>query len=172
MQAAPPPSSPTPSPTSVNGISALTRDSAAQAYWVKRLLAFVIDAIIVYLVIGIATAATLLPAFFSGLFIPGYSPQMPFFGGYFSAAANLLFVLYFTVAEAYNNGKSVGKGIMGLRVTTDAGQNPSLGGAFLRNLSKINWVLLLLDVILGLALEIGYMKKLSDRFLGTKVVQG
>ncbi|MDA4117152.1 MAG: hypothetical protein OK455_02290 [Thaumarchaeota archaeon] len=56
--------------------------------------------------------------------------------------------------------------------TTDSGQNPTLGGAFLRNLSKVNWLLLLLDVIVGLALEIGYVKKFSDRFLGTKVIQG
>jgi hypothetical protein len=44
-----------------------------------------------------------------------------------------------------------------------------LGTSFLRNLSKINWALLLLDVILGLALEVGYMRKFSDRFLRTSV---
>lgn len=61
---------------------------------------------------------------------------------------------------------------MGLRVTTDGGGRPTLGVSFLRNLSKINWVLLLLDVILGLALEVGYTKKFSDRFFGTSVIQG
>jgi hypothetical protein len=30
---------------------------------------------------------------------------------------------------------------------------------------------LLLDVILGLALEVGYAKKFSDRYLGTSVTQ-
>jgi uncharacterized RDD family membrane protein YckC len=86
--------------------------------------------------------------------------------------ASLLFVLYFAFMEAYNGGRSLGKRIMGLRVTTDGGQSPGLGPAFVRNISKINWVLLLLDVILGLALEIGYVKKFSDRFMGTKVIQG
>jgi len=36
--------------------------------------------------------------------------------------------------------------------------------------SKIYWVLLPLDVILGLALEAGYTKKLSDTYLGTSVI--
>jgi uncharacterized RDD family membrane protein YckC len=157
---------------SVNGLSALTSDAAAQAYWVKRLVAYVIDAVIVYAVIGVVTAAAFLPAFFSGLFIPGYSSQLPFIGGFLGTLASLLFVLYFAFMEAYNGGRSLGKRIMGLRVTTDGGQNPGLGPAFVRNISKINWVLLLLDVVLGLALEIGYVKKFSDRFMGTKVIQG
>jgi uncharacterized RDD family membrane protein YckC len=58
---------------------------------------------------------------------------------------------------------------MGLTVTTDNGLRPTLGASFLRNLSKINWVLLLLDVVVGLSLETGYLKKFSDRFLGTRV---
>jgi hypothetical protein len=45
------------------------------------------------------------------------------------------------------------------------------GTSFLRDLSKINWVLLLLDVVLGLALEPGYTKKFSDRLLGTSVTR-
>lgn len=155
-------------PTS--GLTALSRDPRAQEYWVKRLLAYVVDAIIVYAVVGLAAAASAIPAFLAGVFVPGYSPQVFPFGTYFGTFAGLLLVLYFTVAEA-TYGKTVGKAVMGLRVTTDGGGRPTLGASFLRNLSKINAVLLLLDVVLGLALEVGYTKKFSDRYLRTTVVQ-
>ncbi len=167
----PPPFTGTQPPSSVSGLSALMNDSAAQVYWLRRLFAYVIDAAIVYLVIGLAIALTALPAFFRGLFVPGYSPQLPLFGAYYGTVASLLFILYFTIAEA-SYGKTIGKGILGLLVTKEGGQKPGLATSFLRNLSKIYWVLLLLDVVMGLALEVGYMKKYSDRFLGTKVVQG
>ena len=155
----------------VSGISAVSRDVKAQEYWVKRLFAYVVDAIVVYSVVGLAVAAAVLPAFLAGVLVPGYSPPIFPFGTYFGAFAGLLFVLYFTLAEA-TYGKTIGKGIMGLRVTTESGGRPTIGASFLRNVSKINWVLLLLDVILGLALEVGYTKKFSDRFLGTSVTQG
>jgi uncharacterized RDD family membrane protein YckC len=150
------------------GLSRLLNERAAQDYWVKRLLAFVVDAVAVYIVIGILVAAAALPAYFAGLLVPGSSTHIAYLGGFFGTIANLLFVLYFTFAEA-SYGKSLGKMVMGLQVSTDSGQRPSLGSSFLRNLSKINWVLLLLDVVVGLALDTGYLKKFSDRFLGTKV---
>lgn len=142
----------------------------AQEYWMKRLVAYAIDAVIVYIVIGLAAAATALPAFITSLLVPGYSPSAFPFGAYFGTFASLLLVLYFTFAEA-TYGKTLGKHVMGLRVATGRGGRPTLGASFLRNLSKINWVLLLLDVILGLALEVGYTRKLSDRFLGTSVAE-
>jgi uncharacterized RDD family membrane protein YckC len=155
----------------ISGISTVSRDVRAQEYWMKRVLAFVIDAIVVYAIIGLVVAAAVLPSFLAGIIVPGYSPRLFPFGSYVGAFAGLLLVLYFTIAEA-TYGRTIGKGALGLRVTTETGGKPTLGTFFLRNLSKINWVLLLLDVILGLALEVGYMKKFSDRFLRTSVVQG
>ncbi len=155
----------------VSGISTLSTDVVAQEYWMKRLIAYVIDAAIVYAAIGLVVAAAVLPAFIAGILVPGFSPQVFPFGGYFGTFAGFLFVLYFAFAEA-TYGKSIGKGIMGLRVATEQGGKPTFGTSFLRNLSKINWVLLLLDVILGLALEVGYTRKFSDRFLRTSVTKG
>jgi uncharacterized RDD family membrane protein YckC len=159
------------SPMPDSGFRTLTRDSVAQEYWVKRLLAYVIDAIIVYAVIGLIAAATVLPAFLMGVFVPGSSPRMPFLGGFLGTVSSLILVLYFTLAEA-TYGKTIGKRVMGLRVAMDSGGRLPLGSSFLRNLSKISWVFLILDVILGLVLETGYKKKYSDRFLGTSVIQG
>jgi uncharacterized RDD family membrane protein YckC len=154
----------------VSGINTLSRDAKAQEYWIKRLFAYVIDAVVVYSVVGLAAAATVLPVFIAGVFVPGYSPPTLPFGGYFGTFAGLLFVLYFTLAEA-TYGKTIGKRVLGLHVAAEGGRRPTLGGSFLRSISKINWVLLLLDVVIGLALEPGYTKKFSDRYLGTSVVQ-
>jgi hypothetical protein len=43
---------------------------------VKRLSAYVIDAIVVYAIIGLAVAAAVLPAFLAGILVPGYSPRV------------------------------------------------------------------------------------------------
>ena len=104
-----------------------------------------VDAIVVYALIGIVTAVAALPSFLAGVFVPGYSPRIFPFGAYFGTFAGLLFVLYFTCAEA-TYGKTLGKRVMGLHVSTEGGAKPALGVSFLRNLSKINWALLLLDV--------------------------
>jgi hypothetical protein len=76
----------------ISGISTVSRDAQGQEYWAKRLLAYVIDAIVVDAVIGLAAAASALPAFLKGVFVTGYSPQMLPFGAYFGTFAGLLFV--------------------------------------------------------------------------------
>ena len=42
----------------------------------------------------------------------------------------------------------------------------------MRNVSKIYWVLLLLDVVIGLATSKQYNQKFSDKLVGTSVVAG
>jgi uncharacterized RDD family membrane protein YckC len=151
------------------GLSSLASNRSAQDYWLKRFIAFVIDWVIVNVVVGIIIAAAALPAYFEGLFVPGSSAHIAVIGGFIGTFASLILVLYFTTAEgAY--GETVGKHVMGIRVVTDSGQKPTYGVSFLRNISKIYWILLLLDVVVGLALDYGYMKKFSDKFLGTRVV--
>jgi uncharacterized RDD family membrane protein YckC len=59
---------------------------------------------------------------------------------------------------------------MGLKVTTLSGAQLDWGQAFLRNISKIYWVLLLLDVVAGLAMQKAYKQKFSDNYAGTIVV--
>ena len=49
------------------------------------------------------------------------------------------------------------------------GGNPSFGEAFVRNISKIYWLLRLLAVIVGLAITKGYKQKYSDHLMGTTV---
>lgn len=149
----------------VSGFDALTRDQRAQEYWVLRLVALFIDGLIVYVTLLILTAIIILP----GLLVGGFA----FFGALFGGISffwGIIFVLYFAVAES-TYGASIGKRIFGLRVISKSGSNPTLGEAFIRNLSKIYWLLLLLDVIVGLATSQGYQQKYSDHLMGTTVVR-
>jgi len=59
---------------------------------------------------------------------------------------------------------------MNLKVTTTDGKTPTFWLAAIRNVSKIYWLLLLLDVIIGMATVGDPHQKYSDRFAGTAVV--
>jgi hypothetical protein len=75
------------------GLSSLGTSVAARNYWVRRLIAYLIDAIIIYAILGIVAAAAYLPAYFASLFIPGFSPRVVLLGGFFSLFANMVFIL-------------------------------------------------------------------------------
>ncbi len=149
----------------VSGVDALMKDSAAQGYWVKRLIALIIDGLIIGVVVGIIAVLAFSSSFFFG---GGFG----FFGAFFGAFAlvtGILLILYFPLMET-NSGATLGKKVMGLKVVGKGGGNPTLGEAFIRNISKIYWLLLLLDVIVGLAISKGYQQKYSDHLMGTSVV--
>ena len=149
----------------VSGFDTLTKDQKAQEYWVERLVAIIVDFVIVYVVLGIITFLISIPAFLTG--------GLGVFGAVFGVLAflwGLVFVLYNAAMET-SSGASIGKRIFHLKVTSKTGSNPAFGEAFIRNISKIYWLLLLLDVIVGLAITKDYHQKYSDHFLGTKVVR-
>ena len=62
------------------------------------------------------------------------------------------------------------KGIVGLKVVAVDGGRPSLEGVFIRNISKIYWVVLILDVIGGFFTAKDPHQKYSDRIAYTTVV--
>ena len=148
----------------VSGFDTLTKDQKAQEYWVQRLIAFIVDAVIVYVVLAVITFVIALPALLAG----GAGLFSVFFGG-FAILWGIIFVLYFAVTES-TSGASIGKRVFSIKVTSKTGSNPTFGEAFIRNLSKIYWLLLLLDVIVGLAISKGYQQKYSDHIMGTTVV--
>ncbi len=154
-----------PATGALSGFETLTKDQKAQEYWVQRFVAFIIDAAIVYLIFLVITLLIAVPFFFTGAFIGAGL----FFGGIFAVLGGLILVLYFTVAES-TSGASIGKRIFKLKVVSKSGSHPNFVESFIRNVSKIYWLLLLLDVVIGLALSHGYQQKYSDSMMGTKVV--
>ncbi|MCP8317065.1 MAG: RDD family protein, partial [archaeon] len=149
------------------GFERIGYEESLQDHWIRRIIALVIDSIIVGAGAWILTAILFLPILFSAGW-PSFwaSPwswlQFPFVMG-------LIYILYFTITEsAYSY--TLGKRIMGLRVITLKGEIPNFEKAFIRNISKIYWILLLLDVIGGLATRGDPRQKYSDRIADTLVI--
>jgi hypothetical protein len=148
----------------VSGIDTLAKDQKAQQYWVERLLAVIIDYVIVYVILGVIVLLVGIPAFFTA----GFGVFGAFLGG-LALLWGLVLVLYFAATES-SSGASIGKRILGLEVVSKSGGNPTFGEALIRNISKIYFLLLLLDVLVGLAVSRGYTQKYSDHLMQTTVV--
>lgn len=149
------------------GFERIGRDSQLQDHWIRRVVAFIIDSIIVgvsTLVIGVIIwLPFVLMAMATGLPWYMFNPlSFPFFAG-------VLSVLYFAFFETYY-GRTFGKRIMNLETTKLDGQRPPLDSSFIRNLSKIYWVLVLIDTVIGLAMSGDPRQKVTDRIAGTIVV--
>ena len=136
-------------------------DSNLQEHWIKRVIAYIIDSIIV------GVAAVLFGITLSPVFIANPASLFNLFG--FPFAMGLLYILYFPIAETIY-GATIGKNILGLKVVTKAGGRPSFEKSFIRNVSKIHQVLLLLDVIGGLITSTELHQKYTDRIANTTVV--
>ena len=148
------------------GFEKIGSDTHLQNHWIRRLIAFIIDSIIVaigtFIIAAIILVPFLITAAITGLPWYLFNPlAFPFFAG-------ILSILYFALLESWY-GWTFGKRIMSLEVEKVDGQTPPLGTAFIRNVSKIYWVLVLLDVIVGLATPGDPHQKVTDRIAGTTV---
>jgi len=130
-------------------------------HWLLRLIAFIIDSII----IGIVTSIISL-IFGGGLWQLGWGLYLgfPFLLG-------ILELLYSMFMEA-SSGATLGKKVLGLQVQMVNGSKVTFDKAFIRNISKIFWLFLLLDWILGVVTP-GHdqRQKYTDHIAGTTVVQ-
>ena len=85
----------------------------------------------------------------------------------FMLALGVLSILYFTITESFF-GYTIGKRIFSLHVTTSYRTRISLKKSFIRNTSKFNIVILVLDVIVGHFTSKTH-KKYLDRITNTTV---
>ena len=138
------------------------KDTALQSHWIMRLIAYIIDSIIVSIATGILSAIVILP------FVLG-NPWGLFGNFNFQLAVGGLSVVYFLFAETFY-GTTIGKNLMGLNVVTTSGERISLEKAFIRNISKLVPVLPILDVICGVLTSTDLHQKYSDRLANTTVV--
>ena len=132
-------------------------DRQLQDHWLRRLIAGIIDSIIIGI---IAWIISLVPGFPSGATWP--IRPVDFLHG-------VLFFVYAAFMES-NQGTTIGKQIMYLRVTTVDGKLSTLDRTLIRDISKIHWLLWLIDTLVGMATEGDPHQKYSDRFAGTTVV--
>lgn len=149
------------------GFEQIASNVNLQDHWIRRIIAIVIDSIIVGIGAWILTAILFLPILISTAW-PSFWVT-PWSWLQFPLVMGVIYILYFTITES-GYGYTLSKRIMGLRVITLNGETPNLEKAFIRNISKIYWILLLLDVVGGLATSGDPRQKYSDRIAGTLVI--
>ncbi len=146
-----------------------TSNSAGQldfTQWLIRLVAYIIDSII------IAIPAAIIYFIILAAVILG-SPFFVFYGGWlvFPFLFGILEVLYFVILDV-SWGATIGKRLMGLQVQTENGSKVTFGESFIRNISKIYWLFLVLDWLIGVVTTgPDRRQKWSDRIAKTTVVQ-
>jgi len=154
---------------SPTGFELLRDDKSVQNHWARRLIAFVIDAVIVTVVLAIIAIVVSIPFIISLSFSSTALRAFPAWWGLsLVGLIPLVVFLYFFLAEGLY-GRTLGKEIMGLRVQRVDGKPMDLRNSFVRNISKIYWVLLLIDVAVGLGTHGEMSQKWSDRYISTKV---
>jgi uncharacterized RDD family membrane protein YckC len=138
------------------------KDPALQDYWIRRLVAYVIDLVILFVVTGILVGFAQFPTFLR-------NPLFFFDIFSFPVALGIVSVIYFVIAESVY-GTSIGKSFLNLKVVTSSNERITIEKAFIRNISKIYGVLLFLDVVGGLVTSTELHKKYTDRMADAKVV--
>ena len=127
--------------------------------WGKRFLALLIDILVLTLILWIFTA----------LIYPLIAVANAFgVLNYWLALTALFIIGYFTFLEG-KYSTTLGKNIVKIKVAADEG-NMNYGKAFKRNLSKILWFPLIIDVLAGFAAGNSRIRYL-DKFAKTNVIR-
>jgi len=135
----------------VTGFDFLSQDKGLQEHWVRRFAAIVIDALIIY-----APITLLFRMLGTSLFFPWFLT-----GG--------LFFLYCALFDAAIGG-TVGKILLHLKTVSMTGKI-DFAQAIIRNVSKLFAVFLLLDWVIGMAVDTkDPRQKWTDQLAKTSVM--
>src|SRR5947209_3716179 len=160
---------------SPTGFELLRDDKNVQNHWARRLIAYIIDVALVTVVLTIIAVVTSI-TFLIGIGFPAVGTFPAVWAAWWSglwfaglaSPISLVVFLYFFLAEGLY-GRTLGKEIMGLQVQRVDGKPMEMRTSLIRNISKISWVLLVIDVAVGLGTHGEMSQKWSDRYVGTKV---
>jgi len=133
------------------GFDYLGQDKALQEHWLKRFVAIILDALLVYTPIMVFSTV---------------------FGGHYFGAGLLSGIALFLYASLFDfsAGGTVGKMVVHMKVVPMVGEM-TLSRALLRNFTKIFVLLLLLDWIIGMAVETrDPRQKWTDQVAHTSVI--
>jgi len=142
---------------STPAIEHIHRDTRLQVYWLKRLLAGIIDFIIILFPL----------VFVDSIFAIIFGPIPRYYSLVF--LAGVVWFAYSTLLEG-TISTTPGKAILGLKVEPVRGKGILFAQAAMRNVSRIFGLFLLLDLLLGFITEGDHRQKLMDRVSGTLVV--
>lgn len=134
-------------------------------HWLIRLIAYIIDSIIIAIPVAIIWFIALAATIFASPFLVIYGAWLvlPLLFG-------IIQMLYFIFLDVYW-GATIGKRLMGLQVQMINGGRISLGKSFIRNVSKIYWLFLFLDWLIGVVTTGDKRQKYTDRIASTIVIQ-
>jgi uncharacterized RDD family membrane protein YckC len=133
----------------------------------KRVIAYVVDVAIVSVAVYILLFAVAAPAILASILGQPF-PFAWFWGFWLGGITPLIVLAYFVFAEALFE-RTIGKELMGLRVARVDGKRVDLWTSLVRNISKIAFILLVIDVAVGLGTHGDGRQKYSDRYIGTTV---
>ena len=145
----------------VTGFDIIGSDKALQEHWIKRLVAFVIDWLIVFIP---------LIMIHNIIFWATFTAWGAWWGWSWWLFDGVIFFLYFLVLEMMIHA-SIGKKVMSLQVVSTTGQPVSASGVIIRNLSKIIPPFVLLDWLLGLLMQGDPRQKMLDRAANVTVTR-
>ncbi len=138
----------------------IQQDKRLQEHWFRRLVAIIIDAIIIGIFMGIISLIIGV-----GVNWFGFSPKLLLW----SSVSGVIFFLYSAFFEGLR-GATIGKMLLKLEVVSVSSAGPmDITKALMRNLSKIHGLLLLLDVIIAFLTDGKPKQRYLDRFAHTTV---
>ena len=129
-------------------------NAALQEHWIRRLIAAIIDGILLSIVVFVFNFAI-------GIFVWGVLVWPLLFG--------VLWWLYGTLLEG-TVGATVGKKLVALQVVAVDGLM-DLPRAMIRNVSKLYWILTLIDLLVGAATPGDPRQRFLDRIARTTVTR-
>ncbi len=138
----------------LTALDMLEHNRPLREHWIKRIIAALIDWVIV-----------LITATITGFFI---GAGVAVFSAGLNAILAVFWVLYSALME-YLYGATIGKMMLGLKVQSLKGPL-RLSNTLLRNLSKIQGLILLVDTIVGMATTGDPRQRFMDRLADTTVI--
>jgi len=138
------------------GFEKIGSDRQLQDHLLRRLIAFIIDSLLMWVLALVFTALIFLFKYPSDFLL------LSFISG--------IFCMFYSAAMESIYGWTVGKKVMNLKTTTLDGKLPTFDSALIRDVSKIFFIFTLLDVIIGLATPGDPHQKITDRVARTTVI--
>jgi uncharacterized RDD family membrane protein YckC len=137
-----------------SALDEVLENKQAQEFWLRRLIAFIFDTLIIYVPISIMVSIAWTSGFLN-------QPMWLLSGA--------LLIAYTALFES-ELGYTIGKRIMGLEVVSLDPRRYDMQRALVRNISKIHVVLLLIDMLLGLLERDRVNMRYLDTVVATEVV--
>ncbi len=137
----------------VTGFDYLGRDKTLQEHWLRRVAAIVVDWLIIFIPLSVI----------------GNIINWGLFGLWPLSIASALFFLYCALFD-FAIGGTVGKMLLGLKAVSVTGKM-DIAQAIMRNITKIFVPLLLVDWIIGMAIDTNDPRqKWTDSLVNTSVI--